>query len=193
MMHLPHRSHATYLLGWGDWTSRNDVCTYECSWTPRPHMNRPLWHNVPGLMHPRHYALSNTFWLVQNGRNVSMQGRCFSGTIHLGDQGSQNIRTGTHRFGTSCHPTSFGACVVCYTGNDDIRYHLFFLSSSSGQLADGERLSVDKSSSSLASHHTGNKTFPIFSLPCQLYVVRAACILECSDLVIWYIFEKIVN
>jgi len=27
------------------------------------------------------------------------------GTINLGDKGSQNIHTGTHRFGTSRHPT----------------------------------------------------------------------------------------
>jgi len=32
-------------------------------------------------------------------------GRCVSGTIYLGDQVSQNICTGTHRFGTSRHPT----------------------------------------------------------------------------------------
>jgi len=42
---------------------------------------------------------------MQNGRDVSMQGHCVSGTIHFGDQGSQKIRTGTHRFGTSRHPT----------------------------------------------------------------------------------------
>jgi len=34
-----------------------------------------------------------------------MQGHCVSGTIHLGAQGSQKIRMGTHRFGTSHHPT----------------------------------------------------------------------------------------
>jgi len=36
-----------------------------------------------------------TFWLVQNYRDVSMQGHCVSGTIHPGNQGSQKIRTGT--------------------------------------------------------------------------------------------------
>jgi len=34
-----------------------------------------------------------------------MQGHCVSGTTHLGEQGSQKIRTGTHRFGTSRHPS----------------------------------------------------------------------------------------
>jgi len=43
--------------------------------------------------------------LVQNDRDVSLKGHCVSGTIRLGDQGSQNIRTGSHRFGTSRHPT----------------------------------------------------------------------------------------
>jgi len=35
-----------------------------------------------------------------------MQGHCVSKTIHLGDQGSQKIRTGRHRLGTSRHPTA---------------------------------------------------------------------------------------
>jgi len=34
-----------------------------------------------------------------------MQGHYVSETIHFGIQGFQNIRTGTHRFGTSRHPT----------------------------------------------------------------------------------------
>jgi len=34
-----------------------------------------------------------------------MQGHRVFGTIHLGDQGFQNIRTGKHRFRTSRHPT----------------------------------------------------------------------------------------
>ena len=72
---------------------------------PGPQMNRPLGHNVPGLIPPCHYALSDTFWLVQNCRDGSMQGHCVSGKIHIGDQGSQIIRTGTHRFGMSRHPT----------------------------------------------------------------------------------------
>jgi len=38
---------------------------------------------------------------MQNGRDVSIQGHCVSGAIHQGDQRSQNIRTGTHRFGAS--------------------------------------------------------------------------------------------
>ena len=49
----------------------------------------------------------NTFWLVQN---VSKQGHCVSGMIHLGDQRSQNIRTGEHRSGTSRHPTIQSEC-----------------------------------------------------------------------------------
>jgi len=40
-----------------------------------------------------------------NDRDVSMQGHCVSGRIDLGDQGSQNIRTGTYHFGTFRHPT----------------------------------------------------------------------------------------
>jgi len=57
------------------------------------------------LIHPCHFALYNTFRLGQNDRDVSMKGHCVHGTIYLGDQGSQNIRTGTHGFGTSGHPT----------------------------------------------------------------------------------------
>jgi len=34
-----------------------------------------------------------------------MKGHCVLGTIYLRDQGTQNIRTGTHRFGTSRHTT----------------------------------------------------------------------------------------
>jgi len=92
---------------WGDGTSRNDVSPYKCSGTPGPQINRPMWRNVPGSIHPCHYALCTTFRLVKNDRDISMRGHCVSGTIHLGDQGSQNIRTGTHRFGTSRHPPSF--------------------------------------------------------------------------------------
>jgi len=32
--------------------SPNDVSPYECSGTPSPQLNLPLWHNVPGLIHP---------------------------------------------------------------------------------------------------------------------------------------------
>jgi len=39
---------------------------------------------------------------VQDDRDVSTQGHCVSGTIHLGDQGSQKAR-----FGTSRQPTEF--------------------------------------------------------------------------------------
>jgi len=38
-------------------------------------------------------------------RDATIQGHCVSRTINVGDQGSQKIRTGTHRFGTSFHPT----------------------------------------------------------------------------------------
>jgi len=37
--------------------------------------------------------------LMQNDRDVSMQGHCVSGTIHLANQGFQKIRAGTHRSG----------------------------------------------------------------------------------------------
>ena len=40
-----------------------------------------------------------------------MQGHCVSGTIHPGDQGSQKIRTGTHRFRTSRLPQYFLVCL----------------------------------------------------------------------------------
>jgi len=51
--------------------------------------------------------MKHTLWIgwCKNGRHVSMQGPCVSGTIHLGDQWSQNIRSGTVRFGTYHHPT----------------------------------------------------------------------------------------
>jgi len=90
---------------WGDGTSRNDMSPYECSGTPGPQINCPWWHNVPALIHPCHYASTNTYRLMQKDRDVSMQGFSVSGTIHLGDQGFQNIRTGANRFGTSRHPT----------------------------------------------------------------------------------------
>jgi len=57
------------------------------------------------LKHPCHYALYNTFRLMQNDRDISLQAHCVSETIHLGDKGSQKIRKGTHRYGTSRHPT----------------------------------------------------------------------------------------
>jgi len=42
--------------GLGDGTSQNDVYPYQCSGTPGPQINRPLWPNVPGLIHLCHYA-----------------------------------------------------------------------------------------------------------------------------------------
>jgi len=50
---------------------------------------------------PHHiYVLYHAY----NDRAVSIKGHCVSGTFDLGDQGSQNMRTGTHRFKTSRHP-----------------------------------------------------------------------------------------
>jgi len=74
-------------LSWGDGRSWNDVSPYECSGTPGPQINRPWWHNVPALIHPCHYALCNTYRLMQNGRDISMHGHCVSGTLHLGGPG----------------------------------------------------------------------------------------------------------
>ena len=78
---------------------------YKFSGIPGPLDEWSRKHNVPAFIIPCHYALYNTFWLVQNGRDVSMQGHCVFGTINQGDQGSQNILTGTNRFGTPRHPT----------------------------------------------------------------------------------------
>jgi hypothetical protein len=88
-------------FGWYDGTSRNDVSLCICSGTPSPQINRPWWHNVPALMHPCHYALCKTNRLMagmyqwrDDGRDVCIPG-------------SQEIRTGTHLFVTSRHPTEF--------------------------------------------------------------------------------------
>jgi len=99
--------HPEVYFRWGDGTSRNDVSPYECSGTPGPQINRTLWHNIPGLTHPCYFDHIYVLYHAYNDRDVSIQGHCVSGTIDLGDQGSQNIRTGTHRFGTSRHPTIF--------------------------------------------------------------------------------------
>jgi len=99
----------------------NDVSPYKCSGTPGPQLNRPLWHNVPGLIHLCHYALYNTFWLVHNDRDVSMQGHCVSGTIHLGDQGTQNIRMRTHRSGRPVTPPyrlPISYCILLNAGHN---------------------------------------------------------------------------
>jgi len=64
----------------GDGTSRNDISPHECSGTPGPQINHPRWHNVPSLIHLCHYALCNTDRLMQNSRDVSMQGHWVSGT-----------------------------------------------------------------------------------------------------------------
>jgi len=42
---------------------------------------------------------------MQNYMYVSMQGHCVSETINFGDQGSQTIHSGTHRFRMFHHPT----------------------------------------------------------------------------------------
>jgi len=47
---------------------------------------------------------------IQNDMDVSMQGHCVSGTNHFGDQESQKICSGAHRFGTSHHPTALFEC-----------------------------------------------------------------------------------
>jgi len=44
-------------------------------------------------------------YVMQYDRDVSLQGHCVYGKINFGDQGSQKIRTGTHHFRTSHHPT----------------------------------------------------------------------------------------
>jgi len=44
---------------------------------------------------------------------ISIQGRGVKRDDEFGDQGSQNIRTGTHRLGTSRHPTWVG-CRKCF-------------------------------------------------------------------------------
>ena len=41
---------------------------------------------------------------MHNDRDVSMQGHYVTSDDILGNQGSQKIPTGTHRFGTSRHP-----------------------------------------------------------------------------------------
>ena len=92
-----------------DGTSRNDVSPYECS---GPKINRPLKHNVPGLIHPCHYALCNTFWLLQNGRDVSLKGHCASGTIHLGDQGVPAYSYGDTSFRDLPSPHRLSYCYM---------------------------------------------------------------------------------
>jgi len=43
--------------------------------------------------------------VMHNGRDVSLQGNRVSRTINIVDQGSRKIPSGTHRSGTSHHPT----------------------------------------------------------------------------------------
>ena len=90
------------LVRWWDVPKR---CVHQFSGTPGPQINRPWWHYIPALVLPWHFALYNTYMLMQNDRDISLQGHCVSVTNRLGDQGSQNIRMGAHRFWTSRHPT----------------------------------------------------------------------------------------
>jgi len=78
-------------MGWDPWSPNYSSLVAQCHWI----------YTSPVIMH----CTICTCWLVQNGRDVSKQWHCVSGTIHLGNQGSQNIRTGTQRFGTSRHHT----------------------------------------------------------------------------------------
>jgi len=87
-----------YHFWWGDGKSQNDESPFEFSGTPGPEINSTWRQNVPTWIHPCNYALCNTYRLMHNSRDVSMQGYCVSETIHLGDQGSQKIRTATHRY-----------------------------------------------------------------------------------------------
>ena len=59
---------------------------------------------------------------MHNDGDVSTQGHCVSGTIHLGDQGSQKIGTGTHRFGTSRHPFTFVQGANMRGGGGEAKY-----------------------------------------------------------------------
>jgi len=61
--------------------------------------------NLPTLIHPCNFAISNTYSLIHNDRDVSIKGHCVSGTISFYDQGSQKIRTGMLRFIRLQHPT----------------------------------------------------------------------------------------
>jgi len=49
-------------------------------------------------------------YVMENDRDVLIQGHCVSGAIYLGGQRSQKICMGTHRFGFSCHPT----IILCF-------------------------------------------------------------------------------
>jgi len=100
---------AHFLEGWGDGTSRNDVSPYECSGTPGPPNESSRKHKVPDLIHPCHFAPTKTYCIMHIDRDVPIKGHCVTRDYSFGDQGSQNIRTGTLRFGTSRHPTLLGS------------------------------------------------------------------------------------
>jgi len=69
---------------------------YEFSGTPGPQNES----NVSALIQ----FCIDAYCIMHNDRNALMQEHCVPTDDIFGDQGSQKIRTGTHRFGTSCHP-----------------------------------------------------------------------------------------
>jgi len=92
-------------IRWSDGTTRNDVSRYEFSETPDP-LDETSWkRNVPALIDPCQFASYYTYSIMNNDRGVSMPGYCVTRDLSFEDQGSQNIRTGTHISGTSRHPT----------------------------------------------------------------------------------------
>jgi len=90
---------------WGDGTSRNDVSLDECSGTLGPLNETSRKHKVPALIHPCYFAPTKTYCIMPYDRDVSIKGHCVTRKDSIADKGFQNIRTGTHRFGTSRHPT----------------------------------------------------------------------------------------
>jgi len=94
-------------IRWGDGTTRNNVSQCECSGTPGPQINRPLLHNVPGLIHSCHFAPYTTFRLLQNDRDLSMQGDCAPGRLILGTRGPRKFVWGHIVLGRPITPTLF--------------------------------------------------------------------------------------
>jgi len=52
--------------------SRNNVSSYECSGTPVPQINRPLWHNVPWLIHCSHFDHIYELYHAYNDRCIKL-------------------------------------------------------------------------------------------------------------------------
>jgi len=75
-------------MGWWDLLKQ---CPCEFSRTTGPQNESSQKHVAPALIHPCHYASHNTFMLMHNDRDVSMQVHCVYETIHLGDQGSRKF------------------------------------------------------------------------------------------------------